>query len=95
MGLIILALALFTSLSETTASPLSIRSPYAVKDSHPIPLGWEKVRRAPAQDRIHLQIGLNHGRFDELEKHLYQGISPLSLKKYRGLFTNRIDVQSL
>ncbi|TVY20308.1 Tripeptidyl-peptidase SED2 [Lachnellula arida] len=91
MGLVILALTLMSSLSETNASPLSIRSAYLVKDSHPIPFGWEKVRRAPAEEIIHLQIGLNHGRFDELERHLYQVSDPSHRRYGKHLSSAEID----
>lgn len=74
LSLTVLALALIPSLPVTSASPLYTRSPYVVKDNHPLPGGWEIIARAPSQDNVRLQIGLKYGRFDELERHLYEGI---------------------
>lgn len=61
--------------SFTVASPFHVRSTYVVKDDHPVPPGWEIIERAPREEQIHLQIGLKHGRFDELERHLYEGLA--------------------
>jgi tripeptidyl-peptidase-1 len=33
------------------------------------------VSRAPGDHMLHMQIGLKQERFDELERHLYEGIS--------------------
>jgi tripeptidyl-peptidase-1 len=49
------------------------RSSYAVKETHHVPRQWTRVGPAPAWHMINLQIGLKQGRFDELEKHLYEG----------------------
>jgi tripeptidyl-peptidase-1 len=57
------------------ASPLRIRSPYAVKETHEVPPKWKVVDDAPANHVIKLQIGLKQSQFDELERHLYEGIS--------------------
>lgn len=54
-------------------SPMHIRSPYTVKDSHPLPSGWRKIGPAPGDHVLNLQIGLKQDRFHELEKHLYEG----------------------
>lgn len=78
-SLAVLALALIP-LPVTSASPLHTRSPYVVKDNHPVPSGWEIIARAPIEEYIHLQIALKHGRFDELEKHLYEGMAFLPFK---------------
>jgi hypothetical protein len=56
-----------------SASPLQIRTPYAVKESHPVPRKWSRVGPAPAEHVINLQIGLKQGNFNELERHLYEG----------------------
>lgn len=60
-------------LAVVNASPLHGHSPYVVKDRHPVPSGWEILARAGGDEPIHLQIGLRHGRFDELERHLHEG----------------------
>ncbi len=49
------------------------RSVYAVKDVHSVPRVWVRGERAPPDHEIHLQVGLKQGRFDELERHLYEG----------------------
>lgn len=64
--------ALAGSLAASAAS-LTPRSPYLVKEIHNVTNRWKQVG-APASDQhIHLQIGLTQSRFDELEKHLYEG----------------------
>jgi hypothetical protein len=57
------------------ASLLPPRSSYVVKEVHPVPRRWTRIGPAPRQHLIELQIGLKQNRFDELEKHLYEGIS--------------------
>ena len=79
LSLTVLALALIPSLPVTSASPLRTRSPFVVKDNHPVPSGWEIVAPAPGEEHIHLQIGLKHGQFDELERHLDEGMAFLTL----------------
>jgi tripeptidyl-peptidase-1 len=51
--------------------PVRVRSEYSVKDSHPVPDRWLRIGRAPPDHEIHLQICLKQGRFNELERHLY------------------------
>lgn len=59
------------------SSPLQNRAGYSVKETHFIPQKWSKIGK-PADDfRIHLNIGLTQSSFDELERHLYEGISHL------------------
>ena len=79
LSLTVLALTLIPTLPVTSASPLQTRSPYAVKDNHPVPSGWEIIAPAPSEGHIRLQIGLKHGRFDEIERHLYEGTAFLTL----------------
>jgi hypothetical protein len=55
------------------AGPIRARTPYAVKESHHVPREWTKLDRASGDHVIHLQIGLKQGKFDELERHLYEG----------------------
>ena len=68
--------ALFTALVAgfASASPLRVRSPYVVKETHSVPHQWTEVAPAPANHIIQLQIGLKQSQFDELERHLYEGI---------------------
>ena len=50
------------------------RSFYAVKDSHPVPNKWQRIGPAPIDHILDLQVGLRQGRFEELERRLYEGI---------------------
>jgi tripeptidyl-peptidase-1 len=63
------------SVSSVIESPVRARSSYAVKDSHFVPRKWSKVGPAPSDHVIQLHIGLKQSQFDELERHLYEGIS--------------------
>ncbi len=54
-------------------TPLRARTSYAVKETHHVPRRWRRVARAPEEHMIHLQIGLKQSKFDELERHLYEG----------------------
>lgn len=58
----------------TLGSPIRARSPYAVKDSHFVPIKFTKLGPAPEEHVIELRIGVKQGDFDALEKHLYEGI---------------------
>lgn len=73
------AIELFTVLTclfaaFTVASPVSRRSDFVVKDYHPAPRAWTNIGRAPKDHLLHLRIGLSQGRFDELERHLFEGL---------------------
>lgn len=57
------------------ATPLHVRTPYEVKESHFVPRAWKRVDRAPADHKINLQIGVKQGNFPALEKHLYEGMT--------------------
>jgi hypothetical protein len=46
---------------------------YSLKDAHSAPTHWKRRERAPLDDTIVVQIGLEHSAFDELERRLYQG----------------------
>ena len=50
-----------------------IQAPYAVKDNHHVPRKWTRVGDAPPHAIIKLEIALKQSRFDELERHLYEG----------------------
>jgi len=56
------------------ASPIKVRTDYAVKETHTIPRRWASAGRAPSNHMLHLQIGLKQERFDELERHLHEGM---------------------
>jgi tripeptidyl-peptidase-1 len=65
------AAALFAGFVAST--PLRIRSPHVVKETHLPPNKWKNVGPAPADHVINLQIGLKQSQFDELERHLHEG----------------------
>ena len=55
-------------------TPIQLRTEYAVKGAHPVPRQWTKLGRAPREQMLHLQIGVKQSQFDELERHLYEGM---------------------
>lgn len=55
------------------ATPVA-RSTYAVKETHYVPRKWVQKGRAPKNQMLALQIGVKQGDFDELERHLYEGM---------------------
>jgi tripeptidyl-peptidase I len=57
------------------ASPTWARTLYKVKETHLIPRKWTQRSRALGSHMIHMQIGLKQSQFDELERHLYEGIA--------------------
>jgi len=69
----ILGLLLTQNMLLAAASPLK-QSHYVLKDSHTVPSGWETLARAPGERRINLKVGLKHGKFEELERRLYEGM---------------------
>ena len=69
------ALIALLSAGAAVASPLHGRSSaYAVKETHAIPRRWTVVSAAPADHVIKLDIALAQGQFDELHRHLYEGV---------------------
>ena len=79
MHLSSVSLALLAASSTILSSPLPSRTEYAVKDTHNVPSKWYEVGPAPAHKLLHLHIGLKQSQFDELERHLYEGMSAWSL----------------
>jgi tripeptidyl-peptidase I len=59
--------------AQASAVPSHARSTYEVKERHFVPRRWQRVRRAPADHVIDLQIGVKHGNFAGLEKRLNEG----------------------
>ena len=66
-------LALVATAQIAFATPLGARSAYSVKETHNVPSKWTALGRAPANHKLHVKIGLKQERFDELERHLYEG----------------------
>lgn len=62
----------FATLSAAFGNRFSSRS-YAVKERHVVPKQWTRIGRAPANTILELRIALKQSKFDELERHLYEG----------------------
>ena len=67
------------------SSPVRNLSGYVVKEEHAIPDGWLSTGPAPPQHTIRLQIGLKSSGFDELERHLYEGMPSIDVFCRRSL----------
>ncbi|KAK5626302.1 hypothetical protein RRF57_002017 [Xylaria bambusicola] len=76
VGATVFSAALVAAAQVVLATPVA-RSGYSLKDSHNVPRGWAKVKRAPADHVMQIQIGLKQSNFAELERQLYQGTSML------------------
>lgn len=63
------------------SSPVQKRSGYSVKETHFVPQKWNKIAKAADDFRIHLNIGLKQSSFDELERHLYEGMKHLNIPR--------------
>lgn len=74
MGRFAVAFLALLAPSAVVASPIKARTPYQVKETHFVPRGWKKVERASSDRVMNLQIGLKQGNFEELERHLYEGM---------------------
>ena len=87
-----LTFTLFTAFLSgfVSGSPLRIRSPYVVKETHPVPSQWTEVAPAPGNHIVQLQIGLKQSQFEELERHLYEGI-PTSHLPHHPTFSRNSD----
>jgi tripeptidyl-peptidase-1 len=69
------------------------RSIFAVKDTHNAPAAWLRTGRAGPDQLIRFNIGLIQGRFDELERNLYE-VSDPSHHRY-GKHLSAEDVNEL
>ncbi|KAG0646389.1 Sedolisin-B [Hyphodiscus hymeniophilus] len=58
------------------ATPIKARTAYEIKEIHEVPRKWSSQGRAPSDHMLHMQIGLKQGKFDELERHLYEVSDP-------------------
>jgi hypothetical protein len=50
------------------------REGYGVKERHHVPRQWKRIGEAPGGHLIQLQIGLKQEGFEELERHLFEGM---------------------
>jgi tripeptidyl-peptidase-1 len=60
-----------TVLGNPVVSP---RSSYSIRERHVVPKGWTRTGPAPANAIVNLRIALKQSRFDELERHLLEGM---------------------
>lgn len=65
-------------------SPIQARTAYALKETHNVPYSWRQLERAPREQMLHLKIGVKQSKFDELERHLYEGRSMRMFKLVLG-----------
>lgn len=68
-------LALGLAAELVFSKPVRPRSPFIIKESHPVPTKWTEIGPAAADHAIELRIGLKQSQFAELERHLYEGRS--------------------
>lgn len=61
-------------LQSVSANPVRPRTDYAVKDFHPAPRAWSNIGSPSGDHMISLSLGLTQSRFEELERHLYEGV---------------------
>jgi tripeptidyl-peptidase-1 len=77
-----LGLSIFLSVAVAAqaalGTPIRARTPYSVKETHSVPSKWTPTGRADGSHKLHLQIGLKQGNFEELERHLYEGMPVLT-----------------
>lgn len=64
-------------ITNVSSSPVKVHTGYTVKETHFVPAKWNAVGRPPEDHKLHLQIGLKQGNFEELERHLFEGTLPI------------------
>ena len=67
------------------------KSTYAIKDTHNAPAAWSKGDPAHPDHIIRLNIGLTQGRFDELERHLYEVSDPSNTRYGKHLSIEEVN----
>ncbi|KAI1422464.1 tripeptidyl-peptidase 1 precursor [Xylaria sp. FL1777] len=90
VGATVFSAALVAAAQVVLATPVA-RSGYSLKDSHHVPRGWAKVKRAPADHVLNLQIGLKQSNFAELEKHLYEVSDPAHSRYGQHLSADEVE----
>ena len=78
MGLVSTLFVTAIAVQAVIATPIRARTEYPVKETHTVPKRWTQTGKAPGNHMLHMQIGLKQGNFEELERHLYEGIIPTS-----------------
>jgi len=81
--------AFFLAVGLASALPSASRTNYAVKERHVVPRAWTSVGRAPATERIHLQIGLRQG--SRIEEHLVEISDPNHARYGQHLSADEVD----
>lgn len=69
-----LIFSLAATLQVAVSTPVRARTAYAVKETHYVPRAWREVDEAPRSYVINLNIGIKQGSFEELDRHLYEGM---------------------
>ena len=64
---------------------------YAVRETHTVPKGWERLADAPKDHQLQLQIGLRQGRFNELQEHLYDVSDPAHARYGQHLSSDEVN----
>ncbi|KAJ9611744.1 hypothetical protein H2200_004928 [Cladophialophora chaetospira] len=77
--------------SFVAAGPVARRSDIIVKDYHKAPRFWSNLGPAPSEHLIHLTVGLSQGRFDELERHLYEVSDPAHARYGKHLSADEVN----
>jgi hypothetical protein len=69
-------------------TPLSgVSTSYALKSFHHVPRKWSRIGDAPPDHVLTLQIGLKQSRFDEVLKHLNEGMRHLPILLIQVFFS--------
>jgi hypothetical protein len=71
----VLIYVVITYSSVITAKPCNLNLKYAVKEVHNPSKQWTRIKDAPGDSKLTLRIGLKMDRWDELERHLDEGMS--------------------
>jgi hypothetical protein len=74
VGVTVFLTAVLAAQSAVASAVIRSRTSYAVKERHNVPRKWKRVARAPSEGIINLNIALKQSQFDELERHLYEGM---------------------
>jgi tripeptidyl-peptidase-1 len=64
------------AIGTANALPSAAASKYAVKERHIVPRAWTSIGSAPAEEKIHLQIGLRQAQQGLIEQHLLEVSDP-------------------
>jgi tripeptidyl-peptidase-1 len=71
-------LSIAVAAQAVLGTPIRARTAYSVKETHAIPRRWAETGPAPGNHMLQMQIGLKQSNFDQLERHLYEGLPSCS-----------------